>query len=371
MHLKGSPAARAIAKRPLPCPSDSDAAFNWVKSEIRSCDRTHIPCRFSVDRQAIGHPDDQILPTRIIDLTENDISGSLRLIETHGQKRGRWAALSHCWGDPKASPLKTTSATLAQHLEEIPLSALPETFLDAIRITRKLGLRYIWIDSICIVQDDERDWLKEASLMGNIYQRAYVTIAASDSPNSLHGCFNRRWYSTLSLQSLELPFYSCHGSTGALRRRGTFAASIESDDTGLKDAVLQSRGWITQEWILSRRIIHYRQNHIFWCCRVHGVKDSGQEFEDVIYNWNMSGVSWNDVVERHSDRAFTFAKDKLISLDGLATALKHMVERWRRHFHGEYRFGIWSETLPNCLFWIPVGIHADPHMAHVPTWSWA
>lgn len=307
MHLKGSPAARAITQRPLPCTSDSDAAFNWVKSEIRSCDKSHIPCRFSVDRQAIGDPDDQILPTRIIDLTENNMSRSLRLIETHGQKRGRWAALSHCWGDPKASPLKTTSATLAQHLEEIPLNALPETFLDAIRITRKLGLRYIWIDSICIVQDDERDWLKEAPLMGTVYQRAYVTIAASDSPNSLHGCFNRRWYSTLPLQSLELPFYSCHGSTRALRRHGTFAASIEwrhpgwhskineslrdladlfhpmkPDDTGLQDTVLQSRGWITQEWILSRRIIHYRQKQIFWCCRAQRVNDSGQEFEDVI-----------------------------------------------------------------------------------------
>ena len=103
------------------------------------------------------------------------------------------------------------------------------------------------------------------------------------------------------------------------------------------------------------------------------------------------------MVERHSGRAFTFPKDKLISLDGLVTALRQwqggvgedlnrleegqedldildndsMVERWRRDFHGEYQFGIWSKTLPNCLFWIPVGIHADPHMAHVPTWSWA
>lgn len=109
-------------------------------------------------------------------------------METNGQC-GRWIALSHCWGDAWNRPLQTTQANIWSHLEGIDLKRMPKTFQDAVVVAKAMGIRYLWIDSLCIVQDDLKDWKQESRVVGTIYQNATITIAATHSRNSSEGCF--------------------------------------------------------------------------------------------------------------------------------------------------------------------------------------
>lgn len=99
----------------------------------------------------------------------------------------RYATLSHCWGD--SLPLYTTKETEPLYSQEIPSGLIPPTFRDALTIARALDIPYLWIDALCIVQDDHVEWQNEASKMQDIYSGGSLTIAAADAFNSLGGCF--------------------------------------------------------------------------------------------------------------------------------------------------------------------------------------
>lgn len=136
-----------------------------------------------------------ILPTRVLDLKDVQNNGAVYLLETHGMK-GKYIALSYCWGPPISHPLKTSLATLKPHKEGISISTMPQTFRDAIAITTRLRVRYLWIDSLCIIQGDSEDWERESSRMCDVYGNSYLTIAASVSTGSDCGFLSRRGSST-------------------------------------------------------------------------------------------------------------------------------------------------------------------------------
>lgn len=105
----------------------------------------------------------------------------------------QYTALSYCWGPgavDQLSLLRTTTETVAEFAKELPAEQLPATLADAIKITRALAIPYIWIDELCIVQDDDRDWQREAAAMDRVYSGSQLTIAASESPHSSMGCFS-------------------------------------------------------------------------------------------------------------------------------------------------------------------------------------
>ncbi|AEO66911.1 uncharacterized protein THITE_2128899 [Thermothielavioides terrestris NRRL 8126] len=129
------------------------------------------------------------LPSRVLDVethTDGEFDG-VKLVETGGRQRGRYIALSHCWGSSQS--LTTTRSTIAARRAGVVLAALPKTYRDAVAITRALGVRYLWIDSLCIVQDDPADWEREAARMASVYGDCYLTIAASCSTGDDSGCF--------------------------------------------------------------------------------------------------------------------------------------------------------------------------------------
>ena len=149
--------------------------------------------------------------------------------------------------------------------------------------------------------------------------------------------------------------------------------SMISDDSGLGSSVLQSRGWITQEWILSRRVIHYRKDRIIWHCRMAGEEDCGAEWDGGRHHVQVDWDFWRNVVEAHSARSFTFPTDKLVSLQGLVSALNrhHEFSLMPPQFQGGYRFGLWAQRIHYDLLWVPIGIQADPYNSTCPSWSWA
>jgi hypothetical protein len=129
------------------------------------------------------------MPSRVLDLEPFSGHLDLRLVSGDHTEDAPYAALSHCWGAYEP-PCKTTRGTIADRETRIPWSLLPKTFQDAIKFIRRLGLRYLWIDTICIIQDDTDDWLRESSRMHSVYKNAFLTIAAASSRDSRDGLFS-------------------------------------------------------------------------------------------------------------------------------------------------------------------------------------
>lgn len=163
----------------LYCPAQDLLSASYVKlirRWIATCSTEHEKCRIQYGMHLGGIA--TVLPTRVLEISSNPASGEVikvRLVETHGDQ-GIYACLSYCWG-PVAQKSMTTTSNFAQHLESIPLHSLPETISDTIKLCCKLGIRYVWVDSLCIIQDDAQDWLREASRMAAVYSHSYLTLA--------------------------------------------------------------------------------------------------------------------------------------------------------------------------------------------------
>ncbi|KAF7525329.1 hypothetical protein G7054_g11130 [Neopestalotiopsis clavispora] len=174
-----------------PLPSDScSAAFKHINSWLQDCLQNHEECKFTIARNPVDEIHGPKLPTRVLDLECADSTG-LSLIEAR-DKRGRYCALSYCWGPPGMNPLLTTRANISSRFDGIDFEKLPKTLQDAVIVTRKIGIRYLWIDSLCIIQGDNSDWTTESAKMTEVYQNAYLVIAASGAAHPGEGCFSNK-----------------------------------------------------------------------------------------------------------------------------------------------------------------------------------
>jgi hypothetical protein len=201
------------------------------------------------------------LPTRVIDVGLLDGTLLPKLVEGCG-KYGRYAALSHCWGSPSGpKSLITTLSTLQDRCSSIPLAILPTTFVHALYICWKLNIPYLWIDSLCIIQDSDSDWVKESAQMCDIYRSSYITIASSHAKDSSEGCFVRR--DGLLTRPIELPIrgHRCFSDRIVqLFFRYPYSFDLETEN------LWSERAWTLQEWILSPRILFYSQMDVRWEC---------------------------------------------------------------------------------------------------------
>jgi hypothetical protein len=159
----------------------SSRALTWLRQRLDDCESSskHHDC---VHKELSKTSE---LPLRVIEITN---PGTVRLYVSGRGERARYVCLSHCWGGKQ--PITTTKATLNQHQTAIAWDALPKMFRDVISIVHSLGLRYLWIDSLCIIQDDIEDWRQEGSKMAKIYQSAHLTISAISVPDSSTGLFS-------------------------------------------------------------------------------------------------------------------------------------------------------------------------------------
>ena len=199
-------------------------------------------------------------PTRVIDVGEEGDS-SPPFLHTSGEEVQQWVALSHCWG--QNLPLKTTLQSLPKHQQALPLTRLPKLFQEVISITRKLGFRYLWIDSLCIIQDSDEDWVRESSNMGNIYKHCVFMISADycrDSRQSMleiHGT-----------GKIDYVQQGCYSSTKGFRSvMYTYHdEKTDPDDPLHISSTLASRAWAHQEQVLSPRNLHWTPLQFGWVC---------------------------------------------------------------------------------------------------------
>ncbi|KAK8228786.1 heterokaryon incompatibility protein-domain-containing protein [Phyllosticta capitalensis] len=332
-----------VCTPPLPSP-DSPEAYSLVQHWLQSCILNHPRCRETLSNARIGKLP-PLLPLRVIDVS------SPRIVEL--QKRARYVSLSHCWGHPEKHPLTTTKASLPQHRRQIPWDALPRTFQNAITVVRQLGLRYLWIDSLCIVQDDARDWEQESAKMGDIYEKATLTIGASHAADSTEGFFWERGPAS----SVTLPYRDAAGV-----QHGHMYASLLPDDyrhMSPEFGPLSERAWATQEWLLSRRMLFYTRGCIVWSCRTTTLRETRDAFYSTARN-----TRWKVVVEKYSARSLTHRTDRLVALQGLTNALS------RRN--RSCVLGVWDDALADQLLWFSVrpAQRALCPLA-LPSWTWA
>jgi hypothetical protein len=365
------------------------------------------------------------LPTRVIDVGPSNGSQEPRLILASSITTGSsqsYAALSHCWGgaplaqiggpEPPSSvqtyvdgrpnnvtigprPLTTLKENIEDRMENIPMSILPRTFRDAVKVTRGLGLRFIWIDSLCIIQNSKSDWEKEAAQMADIYKNSYVTIAAESSPDSHQGILIERKF---DFSPIEVPFISKRHN---IQTTMFIRPALDDWETSMSEpkSKLCSRAWVLQESLLAPRTIHYGMQQMLWECRSHSLAEGDMtpiapSTQEKSWSWSRnkrylsdvqevsfplsntptesittkdtSYLQWYSILKDYSSRKLTFPSDVFPALAGLATEFNHRLQ-------DQYIAGLWKADLLRGLLWTVL----DPERAksaipyRAPTWTWA
>ena len=337
--------------------SNGADSYELMDSWVASCLTHHEDCRRTISDLVIDETEKSALPTRVIQIEPEDGGVLLRLVQTEGHY-DNYIALSHCWGDTTNHPLQTTSASLEAHLTNIPQEQLSRTFQDAVAITRALGLRYLWIDSLCIIQDDIDDWRRESSTMGRIYERARLTIAACYARNSSEGCFSQR-------EALPPAVELSHIDKFGIQRGSIFTTLLPSEREEVDENLnpLDTRAWTTQEWLLSRRMILCLKECLAWSCKTITQVETGHSTSYI----STRDSSWPRLVEKFSMRDLTFLSDRLMALEGVKSEVQKMKTK-----HGIYAYGLWENGLPSNLLWFPKSrANRSTMPLRIPSWSWA
>ncbi|RGP78690.1 heterokaryon incompatibility [Fusarium longipes] len=391
----------------------SSRALSLSKIWLRRCRESHIDCRQLHDLT------DPILPTRVLDVTSGTLDNPrVKLIETNRVKQGTYCALSYCWG--KSRCVTTTKANLANHKHDIPLSTLPRTIRDAVLATRGLGIDYLWVDSLCIVQDDTDDWASEAARMGDIYANAMLTISTLSGTDCDDGLFTPHYLR----QQYALPFPIPPTANHTVHTQW-FVPAVHPpvQDNGFGALQLpfrgpvHSRGWTFQEQMLSTRILWFGHGHVQWECLSKYATDSFPDYRnpgsqsrddnsepygtrrikqqiqkpfkinDSILLSEQQGhktgngeswveedrvaayMKWQSLVAEYTERDLTKDSDRIPAILGLANVMGPM-------FQCEFFMGIWKgKYFLRSLLWriktAATCIASLESSNSYPSWTWA
>ncbi|KAH7348126.1 heterokaryon incompatibility protein-domain-containing protein [Pyrenochaeta sp. MPI-SDFR-AT-0127] len=257
----------------------------------------------------------------------------------------------------------------------IEVNTLSKTFQDAIALTRHLGIKFLWIDSLCIIQDDPEDWAKESAQMATVYRDAFLVIAATRDEHGDIGCFSDRTKPTLCF---EVPLPDDQVARVYLRSRPNYwpfdplSMYKMSHDA---EYPLLSRAWCSQERILAKRMIHFAGEELFWecqtrtrceCSSLDEVASASDSFRTV---WATERRPeklfevWHKIIQLYSPLHITYQSDRLPAISGLA---KYLQSRGC----GEYVAGIWVQNIFVDLMWSNFGRTSRPEEWRAPSWSW-
>lgn len=372
----------------------ADEAVMKVRKWVRECLSDHPACSSG------GYA-----PMRLLDLVDGPKCEKIRLIDTWREFSFPYVALSHCWGNTHHAI--TTKANLAQRKHFVSYESLSPTFQDAIWITARLGLRYLWIDSLCIVQDDPHDWKKQASDMYRLYSAAYLTIAASHGVNGNAGVFPSSEtpepieYTDVITDSRNVR-YNVEMVLNPVAHLGfdnlvhqTFSNS-KSYEMATQEP-LTTRGWAFQERALSARIVHFTSQELIWECRSRRFCNCGAINEKSTTTGLMGSVKrtiqpqlgvakiadyiddddmdrsetasedhnrgsmlieepmqeWKRLIRLFTKRKLTKLEDRAAAFAGIAQTFGSIVNAhsWDEDLIGEFCAGLWSKGLPYVLLW--------------------
>jgi len=324
-------------------------------------------------------------PTRLIQLAKDE-RNSAKLYSP--KVSVDFAALSYRWGPGKHS--QTTRANLAKRGEKLETSDFPKTLQDAILVTKRLGLQYLWIDRICIVQDDEEDWAHEASLMADVYESAYVVLSATATKDCKDGFLQTRQKPLVISYTHKDPWSgkTLDGRVHA-RQIGSHHCQRSAPKTNY---ILFQRGWCMQERFLARRVVHFLPDEILFECQDGRECECGAackenevsgDYTTLAYNSFQRmrylpdedrrpfGLKWLDIIREYSKMELTYGKDSLPALSGLAARMEHLKP-------GKYIAGLWERDIAFQMGWYLDPISSISRWNHLenadissPTFSWS
>ncbi|KAI1204180.1 HET-domain-containing protein [Annulohypoxylon truncatum] len=361
--------------------TSSEKYISQMKDWVNACDNGHDTCKRNLSNN--------YLPTRVLDVSREPYQ--IFLHEPGKSDRGPYIALSHCWGG--VVPIMTRTETLGKFKKGIPIESFPKTFQDAIFITRQLQCRYLWIDSLCIVQDSAEDWRDEASRMANVYGNAYITILATASLDSRGGLFHQ--HDPLDAKHVikrttEKGEAIIVEVRPALEHEPYFASSPYGLESSVQAPLLE-RSWCYQEYLLAPRVLSFTQWEMLWLCLTKRLCNCGEYNEstrEIVassdikarFDEQLRGTSspdklyrlWQDIVEPYLQKGLTYDGDRLPALAGIA----HL---FSERGLGRYVNGLWEPTLVPDLFWSINSAFGDYHGIvakrstdqAIPSWSWA
>jgi hypothetical protein len=296
------------------------------------------------------------MPNRLIDVGDT----SSMHITLRGQStiplNSKYMTLSHCWGSHVTIKLQTS--TLASMSHGLHLADLPKTLQEAVQVTRHVGVRYLWIDALCIIQDSDEDWQTESALMHIIYSNSLCNIAATGSSDG-----NGRLFYERNTLVLNPPKIRTAGKIFIPQYRWLWSDSVE-------DAPLNRRAWVFQERFLSPRNLHSTRNQLFWECEAKSACESCPEaFPDYVQigdpsrkrrfrttlckavsdspddaNLDLYNI-WSLIVQQYSRGRLTCCTDKLVAIRGVAAKLQAAMNE-------KYLAGLWPRYLANELLWV-------------------
>ncbi|RYP71479.1 hypothetical protein DL770_008120 [Monosporascus sp. CRB-9-2] len=341
-----------------------------------------------------------------------------------------YVTLSHCWGKAEM-PVRLLSDTIRQLEAGIAISALPRTFRDAVSVTRSLGQKYLWIDSLCIIQDSEEDWMREGMQMDSVYKNAWCTIAATHARDSTEGLFVERDPRVLQPCPYEVPEDVRTPKYGTDRNNPFYVVDTNLWHYNIAFAPLTSRAWVVQERLLSPRILHFAAEQVFWECQEMAACESfpvgfpeehinhadgygsDQEWGTTVAplafksllsplpdvgtgtykGWgktvagqirsfltSMAGIEdanpdaalqayeiWCRLVSSYTGCSLSHEKDKLVAIAGIA-------KRLQPYLDDKPCAGLWEKCLVHGLAWMgsePGSLSRPEEGYRAPSWSWA
>ena len=360
-----------------------------MRGWIDNCQRSHELCKMK-PREVGG-------PKRLLQCLSD---GSVRLVETKScTQRCDYIALSYCWGDGKAVK-KTMKKTLDRHQLGIPNEDLPPLFQEVAAVAHGLDT-YLWIDSLCIIQDSKEDKDKEVMQMSDIFRGALVVVVAATAESPLDSLLrvkpqsgqSNTWRtaSPIRYREMDLNFQ--------FRKRTGKPHSFTRDGDATRDTPIAKRAWCFQEKLLASRCLVFCEDEVVWECRSCCLCECGGKQEHFKDAWiwmlpyerkllplaeheplQLDGTLkyfadaeaaysfWKKAVFDYSRRALTFKTDRLPAISAVASTVAGAT--------GDcYLAGLWRSELLFGLSWRSYNFPEDgptPSQEYiVPTWSWA
>ena len=361
------PAAPFISARELQETVFSDNATQQIYDWLAACE-SHETC----PRQTLEE-----LPTRVIEVWPESDSGRPRLF-IPGMVRGIYTALSYCWGKNTYAGL--TRSNMSTYQTELDLETVPQAIRDAISVTKALGIPYLWVDSLCILQDSVNDKTTEISAMDKVYRGAIITLVAASSKSAAQGFLHPRPRYT---KFYTLPFSTPSGEFG------TFSIGDIRDreyDESLEP--INTRAWCLQEGLLGHRYLVYSSHTLQWRCHA-GVSNLGHSLhlvssaDEVQLGQSLYALSkgssdpktelkrWIRLVPLYTARLLSLPQDRLNAISAVAMTFASTLGP-------EYHAGLWQSSMLLELTWVPARAWGSPtakfkrpEVYRAPSWSWA
>lgn len=374
--------------------------MRFLQAQLNTCSQEHKEC----------NQDSPFLPTRVLDLGSSTTVQHVKIFEPPSGTPGKYIALSYCWGD--GGGLKALGSNLSKLLQVVDEDELPATIRDAIELARYLEVQYLWVDALCIIQDDTQDWVNESAQMSTVYAQAFLTIAASSVDSSRFSFLHQIRRNTEALFPVHQDKTSSQHQRGADDdsatmvgvRRTPISGFHQDPGRGIVDPSM-CRAWTLQESMLSTRVVSFSTDELQWTCRTLRACECGHPEEsdsprmeelqrsleveiqaDLSEDMNKGGLErmstcldfWKRVVEAYCRRDLSEMRDKLPALSGVAHEFSRILDKEQLASTGDipplrYLAGLWDTGIHGQLCWRLGDSSPDDLIEEyrAPTWSWA